>query len=143
MYYAVIDTNVLVSALISRKKNITAPVKIVEYIFDEVIIPVFNEEILEEYKDVLSRKKFNFEIADIEELIFQIKKSGVHENILKSEENFVDEDDRVFFEITLSYLEVEKETYLVTGNLKHFPREPFILTPRQMVAIIEGGSSEH
>ena len=117
--------------------------KIIEYIFDEVIIPVFNEEILDEYKDVLSRKKFNFEIADIEELIFQIKKSGVHENILKSEETFVDEDDRVFFEITLSYLEVEKETYLVTGNLKHFPREPFILTPRQMVAIIEGGSSEH
>lgn len=143
MYYAVIDTNVLVSALISRKKNITAPVKIVEYIFDEVIIPVFNEEILYEYKDVLSRKKFHFEMADIEELILQIKKSGVHENILKSEENFVDEDDRVFFEITLSHLEVEKETYLVTGNLKHFPREPFIITPRQMVAIIEGDHSEN
>lgn len=29
----------------------------------------------------------------------------------------------------------EEEAYLVTGNIKHFPDEPFIVTPRQMLDI--------
>jgi len=29
----------------------------------------------------------------------------------------------------------EEETYLVTGNIKHFPDKPFIVTPRQMLDI--------
>ena len=28
------------------------------------------------------------------------------------------------------------DAYLVTGNIKHFPTEPFIVTPRQMLDII-------
>ena len=30
----------------------------------------------------------------------------------------------------------ENMTYLVTGNLKHFPSEPFIVTPRQLINIL-------
>ena len=29
----------------------------------------------------------------------------------------------------------EEEAYLVTGNIKHFPDKPFIVTPRQMLDI--------
>ena len=29
-----------------------------------------------------------------------------------------------------------EDTYLVTGNLKHFPSEHFVVTPRQMLDII-------
>ena len=29
-------------------------------------------------------------------------------------------------------------TYLVTGNLKHFPTQPFIVTAREMLDILEG-----
>ena len=44
-------------------------------------------------------------------------------------------DDLPFYEIVLdSYI---KNTYLVTGNIKHFPKEPFIVTARQMLEIIE------
>lgn len=29
-----------------------------------------------------------------------------------------------------------EDAYLVTGNLKHFPRRTFIVTPREMLAIV-------
>lgn len=29
-----------------------------------------------------------------------------------------------------------EEAYLVTGNIKHFPAEPYVVTPRQMMDII-------
>ena len=45
-YYAVIDTNVLVSATL---KQDSIPGKIIEYIFSNVIVPLFNDEILNEY----------------------------------------------------------------------------------------------
>lgn len=60
MYYAVIDTNVLVSALLSASFFKSAPGKIVSHIITGEIIPVYNEEILTEYYDVLKRDKFHF-----------------------------------------------------------------------------------
>ena len=46
-----------------------------------------------------------------------------------------DPKDRVFYEVTM---EGRKTTnaYLVTGNIKHFPVKPFIVTPREMLDII-------
>ena len=32
----------------------------------------------------------------------------------------------------------DKGAYLVTGNLKHFPKEPFIVTARQFIDIMDG-----
>ena len=29
-----------------------------------------------------------------------------------------------------------EDAYLVTGNIKHFPAKPFVVTPRQMIDII-------
>lgn len=43
--------------------------------------------------------------------------------------------DRVFYEVVLEERKAE-ETYLVTGNIKHFPIETFIVTPRKMLDII-------
>ena len=62
--YAVIDTNVIVSALIS-KKAASYPLSVMAHVYSGVIIPVFNNEIINEYKDVLSREKFHLvEIID-------------------------------------------------------------------------------
>ena len=33
--------------------------------------------------------------------------------------------------------------YLVTGNIKHFPREPFIVTPRELLNILEESSGKN
>ena len=60
MYYAVIDTNVLVSALLSADFNKSAPGKVVGHMLEGEIIPIYSEEILAEYRDVLQRAKFHF-----------------------------------------------------------------------------------
>ena len=44
-----------------------------------------------------------------------------------------DEDDRVFYEVALS----EEDSFLVTGNLKHFPKVPKVVTAAQMIEILE------
>lgn len=55
MIYAVIDTNVLVSALLSNNES-SATVIILEKILKSEVIPLYSDEILQEYKNVLSRK---------------------------------------------------------------------------------------
>lgn len=52
--YAVIDTNVLVSALLAKRPD-SASVQILERLFSGDIIPMYNEEIVAEYVEVLSR----------------------------------------------------------------------------------------
>lgn len=44
-------------------------------------------------------------------------------------ENMPDEDDRVFFEVSLT----KEDSFIVTGNLKHYPRMPRVITPAEMV----------
>ena len=51
--YAVIDTNVLVSAML---KWSSVPGKVLEFAFKGVITPLINDEILAEYREVLLRK---------------------------------------------------------------------------------------
>ena len=59
MVYAVIDTNVLVSSLLTAHAD-SATVIIWNKITDGEIIPLYNYEILDEYSAVLSRPKFRF-----------------------------------------------------------------------------------
>ena len=44
-----------------------------------------------------------------------------------------DEKDRLFYEVSLSMA----DSFLVTGNLKYFPVTPKVISPADMVAIIE------
>jgi putative PIN family toxin of toxin-antitoxin system len=87
--YAVIDTNVLVSALLSSHDD-AATVLVVGKLFSGEVIPLFSDEILKEYNDVLRRKKFRF----------------------------------------------SDDAYLVTGNMKHFPAKPFIVTAKEFLDIL-------
>lgn len=129
--FAVIDTNVLVSALIATKVE-SYPLIVVAYVFTGVITPVFNDEILAEYQEVLSRNKFNLNQQDIEQTMSFFKSVGV--NVQRTEttdEVFTDAKDIVFYEVKLS----KSDSYLVTGNKKHFPQKPFVITPKEMVEI--------
>lgn len=58
--FAVIDTNVLVSALLSVHSD-AATVQVVSRLIGGEIIPVYSNEIMHEYREVLARKKFKFE----------------------------------------------------------------------------------
>ena len=47
-----------------------------------------------------------------------------------------DPKDIVFYEVTMSARK-EADAYLVTGNLRHFPTRHFIVTPREMLDLLE------
>lgn len=129
--YAVIDTNVIVSALLSRHHN-SATVKILDYLYDRVIVPVYNDEIIEEYTAVLRRPKFNFSEEMVCATIEAIKKGGIDSARISSNEQFPDPKDIVFYEVALA----NEDSFLVTGNIKHFPKKPFVVTPAEMLQII-------
>ena len=53
-FYAVFDTNVLVSALMSVRKE-SPTVLLLDYVLDERIVLLYNDDILNEYNEVLHR----------------------------------------------------------------------------------------
>lgn len=130
MICAVIDTNVLVSALLSRNNN-TATVQVMQKILNKEIMPLYNEIILQEYKAVLSRKKFAFDINLVDTLLNFIIQSGIL--TLRKKTNIIlpDIDDLPFYEVFCA--KKDENTYLITGNIKHFPKENNILTPREFL----------
>lgn len=58
-------------------------------------------------------------------------------NIAAVKEKLPDEKYVIFYAVTLSARDME--TFLVTGNGKHFPEKPYIVTPAELVKIIENG----
>lgn len=131
--FCVIDTNVIISALLKRTST---PGKVVQHILAGIAVPVFSKEILSEYKEVLSRKKFNFSPKVIENIIKMIIKNGVELSGIQTEEKPSDPKDVIFYEVTMDSRQTQ-DTFLVTGNIKDFPIKPFVVTPKEMMEIIE------
>lgn len=137
-YYAVIDTNVLVSALLSKHED-SGTVKVLRAIFSGVIKPVYSKEIIEEYYEVLHRKegKYNFTTRNISAIIEAIVKTGIELSGIQTEETPSDPKDVIFYEVTMDARQ-EHDAHLVTGNIKDFPVKPFVVTPAEMMRIIDG-----
>ena len=53
IYYAVIDTNVVISAMLKPESN---PGTVLKYALSGVVVPLVNDEILNEYITVTNRK---------------------------------------------------------------------------------------
>lgn len=132
MIYAVIDTNVFVSALLSRHHD-AATVQVVESISGKGICPLYNEEIFEEYEEVLGRTKFGFPSASISAILEKVKIIGIAAERVPTNEHLPDPKDIVFYEVAMS----KEDAYLVTGNKKHFPNKPIVVTPAEMVEILQ------
>ncbi len=82
---------------------------------------------------MLSRRKFKLPPALIDNLISGFVELGVSAVRTKStDEFFPDMDDIVFYEVALS----KDDSFLVTGNIRHFPKKTFVVTPAQMVEIL-------
>lgn len=133
-YLVVIDTNVLISALLSKHSD-AATVQVLNAVFDGTIIPVFNDEILAEYDNVLHHPKFKFPDANIQLLLDTIKTYGVFAKQLITNEILPDPKDLVFYEVVMA--KQDENAYLVTGNSKHFPKKPFIVTPNELLDIMK------
>ena len=74
--YAVIDTNVLVSALLPSQKVTNTTIILTEVLRGR-ITPVYNEEILDEYREVLSREKFHIHQIYIDTVINHVINTGL------------------------------------------------------------------
>ena len=127
-----IDTNILVSALLSAK-NDSATVQFIEKVLQKKIIPVYSEEIFSEYQNVLHRKKFNFSAEVVDYMLEAIKTFGIMKNPAETEIILPDMKDVPFYKIILE----NPQYYLVTGNLKHFPQNDRIISAREMINLLE------
>ena len=132
MIYAVIDTNVIVSALLTHNLGV-ATAKVLDSIAKGDITCVYNEDILMEYREVLHRPKFKFPERKIDSLLTFITQKGIHSDRVPFDGTMPDEKDRPFYEVSLSV----EDSFLVTGNLKHFPVTPKVVAPSQIIAILE------
>jgi putative PIN family toxin of toxin-antitoxin system len=113
----VIDTNVLVSALISPSGN---EALVVLAIAHGLIKPCFSAEIIKEYVEVLARPKFSFPPDEIESLLQLFRDRG--DEVASSVRAFdvlPDPGDAKF----LVCAQQAGVDLLVTGNRRHFPRK--------------------
>ncbi len=133
-YYAVIDTNVLLSALLS-KTAASATVKVLDAVFDGTIIPLYHQNILFEYNEVFHREKFHLQEELIQTVLESICQYGIEVFPQPTGAVLIDMDDLVFYEVAME--KRDDDAYLVTGNQKHYPFRDFIVTPAEMMAIIE------
>ena len=135
-YYAVVDTNVFLSALISKSDD-AATVRVLNSVFHGRIIPLYHQEILAEYNEVLHREKFHLSERVIQDILATIVRYGVEIFPQPTGEVLIDMDDLIFYEVVME--KRDEEAYLVTGNQKHYPIRDFIVTPAEMMEILERG----
>lgn len=125
----VLDTNVIVSALLSPTG---VPARVLDCTLrgigpdGEKIRPCYDSRIIFEYEIVLLRPKFRFDENRIRKLIRIFSASGISIVAERSDIPLPDESDRKFYDVARS-----AGALLVTGNKRHFPAEPFILTPNE------------
>lgn len=131
-YYAVIDTNVLVSAML--KWN-SIPGNVMELVFSKTVIPLLNADIMKEYREVLSRPKFHMTDEIIQNVLAEINQLGIYIGAEEIDIALPDPKDRIFYNVVMEERKTE-DAYLITGNIKHFPSKPYVVTPRQMIDII-------
>ncbi len=130
--YAVIDTNVLVSAML---KWTSVPGNILEFAISGTLIPVLNDEIVAEYRNVLMRDRFHLTKDIVDNIIQALEEHGEYINTDNMDYDMPDPKDVVFYAIVMEKRK-DEDAYLVTGNIKHFPQRPFVVTPREMLDII-------
>ncbi len=104
-------------------------------VLDGFIVPILNKEIFEEYRDVLLRPKFAFPEQIVKDILNEFDNHGVYVDAEPLNVELPDPKDIVFYEVVMEERK-EEDAYLVTGNIRHFPGKPFIVTPRQMMDII-------
>lgn len=115
MIRAVIDTNVLVSAMISSAGN---EALLVLAINQGLVVPCLSVEILKEYSDVLLRPRFGFPAAEVDALLDLLRRKGKLLEPARITPTSPDPDDDKFIACALA----AKADFLVTGNKRHFPQ---------------------
>ena len=109
-FYAVIDTNVLVSALLKWE---SVPGSVLALTFDGPITPLLSREIVAEYREVLSRPKFHLTEDIVRDVLDSLNAVGVYVDADTIDIDLPDPKDRVFYEVVMEERKQE-DAYLVT-----------------------------
>ena len=112
--YLVLDTNVLVSALLSPA---SPPARVLAWVLSGEITLCTDARILGEYADVLRRPEFPFDRVRIDEVLGFIRRASLPVQGVASPISGPDPDDMAFVEVCLA----GPAEVIVTGNLKHYP----------------------
>ena len=134
----VLDTNVIVSGIL---KPFSKSASILRLVSDGTIQLAYDLRLLSEYRDVLSRPKFNFSKENVEAFLAQIEEEGFFVSVKPLGTHLPDPDDEPFLEVALSG-QVEA---LVTGNKRHFPVSGRpggvrILSPAEFLELLREGT---
>ena len=135
MTHVVIDTNVLVSALLSKYDD-AATVILIEKLLIGELVPLYSSVTMNEYHEVLHRKKFRFDTEQIDYILSVIRHYGLMIEPSPSNEVLPDMSDLPFYELATE-MQAKSIAYLVTGNKKHFPERSYIVTPSEMLSLLE------
>ncbi len=128
----VIDTNVLVSGLLSADGPCG---RIVALLAEEVFVLCLDGRILGEYEEVLPRPQFRIDPEDVGDALELIRLQAERFTPLPLPADLPDPDDLPFLEVAAA-----AEAILVTGNTRHFPKSACgsvrVLSPRDLLEVL-------
>lgn len=110
----VLDTNALVSAILSPLGN---PKKILNLVFIQKLILLFDERIFSEYEEVLKREDLHLPQKSVDQVLSFLKEKGVRVIAHPLAPKLPDPDDLPFLEVAFT----GQVDVLMTGNKRHFP----------------------
>lgn len=126
----VLDTNVIISGIL---RPFSKAASILRLISDGTVQLAYDLRLLSEYRDVLSRPKFNVTEENVEAFLVQVEQEGFLVSVKPLEIHLPDPDDEPFLEVAIA----GKVEAIVTGNKRHFPKEEYkgvkILSPTEFL----------
>jgi uncharacterized protein len=135
MIRVVLDTNILVSALLTPQRP-SARVFLLTLLNQDTQLCV-SAEVFSEYEEVLKRTKFSFTASAIAATLSGFRQKGFWVKPTGKVNACDDPDDDIFLECA----EAAAADYLVTGNRRHFPAAGWgrlkIVTPREFLTLFE------
>jgi len=127
----VLDTNVLVSALLSP---FGPPARVLDLALSGDVTLAYDDRIMAEYRAVLTRPRFGFNQEDVAALLAFVRDEGQATVAANWPRSMPDDDDVAFVEVAAS-----AEATLITGNTRHFPPDVAnpvaVMTPAEFMAL--------
>jgi putative PIN family toxin of toxin-antitoxin system len=126
----VLDTNVIISGIF---RPFSKAASILGLIANGTVQLAYDLRLLSEYRDVLSRPKFNVTKENMEAFLVQVEQEGFLVSVKPLEIHLPDPDDEPFLEVALA----GKVEAIITGNKRHFPKKEYkgikILSPAEFL----------